>query len=347
MQQRFLTNLSLLVGGTFAALAAMALEAQAQTVLRMNNWLPAQHSQLVGTMKPWAEAVEKATNGRVKIELTAASLGAPPRQYDLAVDGIADITFGVHGYTPGRFKLTAVAELPFMGDSGEALSVALWRVHEKFFKKANEHKGVVLLGIYAHRPGTIMTASAPIASLADYKGRKIRVGGGIVQQINPALGGVNVAASANEVYELLSQGVVDGTLLPSEAYSSFKLEGVIKYETTIPGGLYSSTWFAVMNRDAFDKLSPEDQKALMSVSGENLARLGGRTFDEADKAAIKVMEEKGVKRITADAAFVKDIQDKLAFLNDTWIKDAEKLKVDGKAALQMMREEAKAYKPSN
>ncbi|MBL4598737.1 MAG: TRAP transporter substrate-binding protein [Rhizobiaceae bacterium] len=334
----------------FAAIVAVAgllgAPAKADTVLRLNNWLPPGHSQLVGVMKPWMENVAKATDGRVKVELTGASLGAPKRQYDLAVDGIADVTFGVHGYTPGRFKLPGVAELPFMAEKGEALSVALWHTYEAFFKEADEYKDVVLLATWAHGSGRILTSGSagPVNSAETYKGKKLRVGGGIVQKINPALGAVNVAASANEVYELLSQGVVDGTLLPVEAYPSFKLSGVIKYVTEIPGGFYSSVWFAVMNKDAFAKLSAEDQKAVMSVSGVELARLGGRAFDTADDAARKIMTADGVETITADDAFIAFIKDKTSSLEGEWVAIADGMNIDGKAAVAKMRSEATAYK---
>src|SRR5690606_18218511 len=191
------------------------------------------------------------TEGRVRIELTDASLGAPPRQYDLAVDGIAGVTVGVLGYTPGRFKLAGAAELPLVGKTAEVLSVALWRAHEKFFAAANEYKDVELLGIYANATGHIMTTgrAGPVTSLEDYAGKKFRVGGGLVQEINTAIGGVNVAAPANEVYEILSQGVADGTLLPHEAVPSSNLSGVIKHATAVPGRFYSSAWLFVMNKD--------------------------------------------------------------------------------------------------
>lgn len=337
-----------------ASIIAMAVlfaasAVQAETVLRLNNWLPPGHSQLVNVMEPWAKKVEEATEGRVKVQLTDASLGAPPRQYDLAVDGVADITFGVHGYTPGRFKLSAAAELPFIGEKAEPLSVALWRTHEKYFKDANEYKDVVLLSLWTHASGRILTSEAAgaVTSLETYKGKKIRVGGGVAQQINSALGGVDVSAPANEVYEMLSQGVVDGALLPIEAYPSFKLTGVIKYATRIPGGFYTSSWFAVMNRAAYERLSPEDQKALMSVSGEELAKLGGRAFDQGDDNAETIMKTDGVEMMTADDAFVADIKSKIGFLEADWIKQAESMGVDAKAALATMRQETQDYQPAN
>lgn len=323
--------------------------ANAETVLRMNNWLPPQHSQLVMVMKPWAENVAKATDGRVKIEVTDASLGAPPRQYDLAVDGVADITFGVTGYTPGRFKLPGVAELPLVAQKGEARSVALWKAHEKYFAQANEFSDVVLLGLYAHGAGRILTtgAAGPVTDLDKYAGKKFRVGGGIIQDINIALGGVNVAAPANEVYEILSQGVADGTLLPLEAYPSFNLSGVIKHATAIPGGFYSSVWFAVMNKDKFESLSKEDQDAIMSVSGMELAKLGGSSFDAADAAAAEIMAKDGVEMLTASDAFVASLKEKLAPVEAKWIADADSLGIDGKAALEMVRAEASAIDANN
>lgn len=329
-----------------AALAGTGDKANAQTTLKYNNWLPPMHNQLVLAIRPWIAEVEKATSGRVKIEMPPASLGAPVRQYDLAFEGVADIVAAVHGYTPSRFKLPGIAELPFAGDTSMQRSVAYWRVHEKFFAKANEHKGVVVLGVFAHGPGSIMSRE-PITTTDGFKGRKMRVGGGIIDKINPALGGVNVAAPATEVHDILSKGVADGVFFPSEAFKVFKLDGSVKAQTIVPGGLYSSAWTVVMNKAAFDKLSPEDQKALMSVSGEHLVRIHAKAWDQADKEGIEAMEKAGVKRVNADEKFLADIKAKTAFLEDEFLKDAKSLGVDGAGALKMYREELAKLKATN
>lgn len=336
--------LSLIVAA--AALAGAGDKANAQTVLKYNNWLPPAHNQLVLAMRPWAAEVEKATNGRVKIEFPPASLGAPPRQYDLAFEGIADIVAAVHGYTPGRFKLPSIAELPFAGDTAVQRSVAYWRVHEKFFAKANEHKGVVVLAVFTHGPGTIMSRE-PVTTTDDFKGKKMRVGGGIIDKINPALGGVNVAAPATEVHDILSKGIADGVFFPSEAFKVFKLGGSVKAQTIIPGGLYSSAWVVAMNKAAFDKLPDQDKKALMSVSGEHLVRIHARAWDAADKDGIAEMEKAGVKRVNASEKFLADIKAKTTFLEEDFLKDAKSLGVDGAAALKMYREELTKLKATN
>jgi TRAP-type transport system periplasmic protein len=236
--------------------------------------------------------------------------------------------------------------LPFVGDTAMQRSLAYWRVHEKYLAKANEHKGVVVLAVFTHGPGTIMSRE-PLTTTDAFKGRKMRVGGGIIDKINPALGGVNVAAPATEVHDILSRGVADGVFFPSEAFKVFKLDGSVKAQTIIPGGLYSSAWVIAMNKASFDKLPPEDQKALMSVSGEHLVRIHARAWDTADKDGIETMEKAGVKRVNADEKFLADIKEKTAFLEDEWLKDAAAAGVDGPAALKMFRDEVQKLKATN
>lgn len=327
---------------TFCLGLGMTLAAPvwAETKLTINSWVPSTHAQYADVMKPWADAINAASEGRLNIGFTDSSLGAPPRQFDLAVDGITDITFGVLGYTPGRFKLAGVAELPFVGETGEELSVALWRTHEKFFADAGEYDDVILLALHASPTGHIFSTKAlgPVQSIDQYQGRKMRVGGGLVQEVNLALGGVNVAVPANETFETLSQGIADGTLLPYEAYQGFALSGVITDSTAIPGGFYSSAWFVVMNRDSFEALSPEDQQVILDHSGESLARLAGRAADKADLSARTLMERDGVKFHAAPETLVNDVQSRLHSLEQAWISSATPFNVDGAAALAFMRE---------
>jgi TRAP-type C4-dicarboxylate transport system substrate-binding protein len=317
--------------------------AQAQEVLRFNNWLPPTHNQQVNVLQPWADMVEEATDGRVVVEFTASSLGAPPRQYDLAVDGIADVTFGIHGYTPGGFVLSGIVERPFLSDSAEALSVAYWRVYEEYLAEAGEHDDVVVLAVYTHGPGTIQTLDTPVDSIDDLEGMKMRVGGGVIQDISDHLGAVSIAAPATEVHDILSQGVADGAYFPSESYKVYRLDGIVNHQTVVPGGLYNTSFFIVMNRDAFDRLSSEDQEALMSVSGENLARMAGASWDAADAEAIAQMEEHGVNRMEADGDFLAALESELSYLDAEWIERANELGVDGEAALAALRSYAAEY----
>lgn len=328
------------------ALALLALgavpEAGAQTVLRYNWWIPPNHLTRVKIMDVWAKQVETVTEGRVRIEFTTTSLGAPPRQFDLVKDGVVDMAMGVHGYTPDRFVLPTVAELPFMSDSAEALSVALWRTHQKVFAEKNEYQGVKLLGIMAHGPGSIWSTKAPIRSVADIKGLKVRAGGGLQNEIIARLGAVVVSAPAPQAFEILSRGVADATLFTNDAVGSFGLGKILKYNTRVPGGLFNSTFFVIVNEAKFNTIAPQDRAAIERVSGEAFARLGGNGWDSTDREVMATLKDSQV--IEADGAFLAEIRDSLKELESKWSAEAKaKRGVDGAAALQFMRSQISGY----
>ncbi len=186
-----------------AAIAAGCREPGEGRTLRVANWLPPSHVLVRGALEPWARSVEEATEGRVRVEIMASPLGPPGASFDIALDGLADVAFGVHTYTPGRFVLTEVAELPFLSDSAEALSVALWRVHREQLASANEHRGLVLLGLWTHGPSQLFTTRGPVTSGEDLSVLKLRIGGEIAARIADVLGTVSVTTPATKAYETL------------------------------------------------------------------------------------------------------------------------------------------------
>ncbi|SEQ04198.1 TRAP-type C4-dicarboxylate transport system, substrate-binding protein [Amphritea atlantica] len=317
--------------------------ASADTTLTLSSWLPPSHPVVSQMIVPWTKQVEEATEGRVKINILAKGLGHPKVHYDIARDGLADITYSVHGYTPGRFLLTKVVEFPFSGNSAEALSVAYWRVHQKYLAKANEHKDTQLLSVFTHGPGMIHNSKKTVASVADLDGMKLRVGGGVVNDVATSLGAVPLLKPASASYELLSHGVADGTLLPMESVTAFKIKDIVTHTTMVPGGLYNISFFLVMNKDRFRSLSQQDQDAIMSVSGEAFSQLAGRVWDAADAAALKEMKDNGNEITVADDAFIAEIKQRTSNLESDWIKEAGKRGVDGAAALAELRQITASY----
>ena len=101
--------------------------------------------------------------------------------------------------------------------------------------------------MFSHGPGQIYNTKRPINSLKDLEGLKIRVGGGVVNDVAKALGTVPMLKPAPESYELLSQGVADGLFFPKESALSFKLIPLIKHVTFVPDGLYNVSFVMIMN----------------------------------------------------------------------------------------------------
>jgi len=250
-------------------------------------------------------------------------VAAPPGTLDAVRNGLADVSFTVHGYTPGRFVLTQMAEFPFLGDSAEPISVAFNKVASRYPEFAAEHQGIKVLAYFTHGPGIVFNTKKPVTRLEDLQGLKWRVGGGMVNEISKALGMNVTLKPAPESYELLTGGVMDGTLFPAESIESFRIDKVIKHATTFPGGLYNTSFVFMMNQDRYNKLSPEEKKAVDAASGEVAARILGRNWDKVDRRAYALMQANNVQVVKADAKFVGDIKAKTAPLEQKWVQEAK------------------------
>jgi TRAP-type C4-dicarboxylate transport system substrate-binding protein len=308
--------------GALALAAFTSLSASAQTVLTASSWLQPTHA-LSLAQKEWCDLLEKNTAGKMKCNILPRAVANPPGTFDAVKNGLADISFTVHGYTPGRFVVQQMAEFPFLGDSSEPLSVAYDKVGRKHPAFAQEHQGVHIIALFTHGPGMLMNTKGPVAKMSDLQGLKWRVGGGMVNEMTKVLGMNATLKPAPENYELLSGGVMDGTLLPAESMESFKIDKLIKNVTTFPGGLYNTSFVFMMNQGRYDKLSPDEKKAVDAISGEVAARIIGRQWDKADRRAYALMQANNVQITKADAKFVADVKAKTSGLEAKWAKDAE------------------------
>lgn len=323
------------------AAALLSGPAHAQTTLRMANWLPPSHPLMKDVMVPYAAAIEDATDGRVTVDILDAPLGPPPAHYDFAVNGIADITYGVHGYNPGRFKTISIAEMPFLGDSAEDISVAYWRIYEKTLSKAGEADDVKVLAVFTHGPGEIFTEGLDLAADMPLEGAKIRVGGGIAGDVAAALGAAPVLAPSSKAYELLSGGVADGILFPFESVTFFKLDSLLDRGLTVPGGLYNTSFFVVMNKARWEALADEDKTAIDKVSGEALARMAGSAWDAADAAGRDAMKGQ-IELQAANEAQIAAFEAALQPVIDAKLAEVAATGIDAKAALDALKAEIEA-----
>jgi len=328
------------------ALAALvviltAAPALAQTTtLTMSSWVSPQHHLTSNVLQGWATEVEKATGGRVKFTMLPKHPSAPPGTFDAVRDGLVDLSFVTASYTPSRHILPLMPELPGSGDTALANSIAYSRVYWKHFHKVGEYKGVKLLGVFTHGPGQMFTKK-PVRSIADVQGLKIRTGGGIAEKVAKALGASAFVKPAPESYELLSSGVADGVFFPLESIISFKLDTVLEQATLFPGGMYSSAFGFFMNEDKWNKLPKQDQDAITKISGEHIARLAGRSWDDADVKGLDALKKSGVKIVNADAAFTAEVQKRSAPIVEDWIKKASAKGVDAAKILAEFRAELK------
>ncbi|MAC82487.1 MAG: ABC transporter substrate-binding protein [Rhodobacteraceae bacterium] len=316
----------------------MASAAAAETVLTVANWLPPSHPLVSDVIVPMTEQIAEATGGSVTANILPAPLGPPPAHFDFAVNGVADITFGVQGYNAGRFKTTNIAEIPFIGDSAEANSVAYWRTWDAMLKDAGEYDDVKVLAVFTHGPGEIFLKSGDASSPDLLQGKKIRVGGGIVHEVATTLGAVPVEGPSSKAYELLSQGVADGIFFPYESVNFFKLIPQLDVGVSVPGGLYNTSFYIVMNKAKWDSLTPEEQTQIDSVTGEALARMAGQMWDKVDAAGLAAMDGEITVTPATDAQ-MQAWKTALQPVIDAKIAEVSETGVDGKAAFEMLESE--------
>ena len=263
-----------------AAISFSAMTAQSAETLVISSWAPPSHGINAKMWPRLIKMIEKATDGRVTAKIKY-KLGSPPAQFDLIQDGVADITWIFHGYNPGRFVVTKLIELPGYTGNAEAASVAYWKAHEKFLAKANEHKGVKLIALMTHGPG-VLHSNKLVTKLADIKGMKLRLGGGVSGDVGTALGATGIRVPAPKVYETLASKAADGVMMPMEGRKGFKLTEVAKNVYQVPGGFYRGSFAIIMNSDKFNSLPEADRKALAGVFGLPASRMAGKVWDEID-----------------------------------------------------------------
>src|ERR1044071_8194375 len=152
-------------------LFAMPAVAQDKTVdLKISIWLPPAHP-LVPATKEWAADIEKQSNGTIKTAIfPTEQLGKAFDRYDMARDGIADLTYVNPGYQPGRFPIIAVGQIPFTFADAKKGTAALDAWYRKLAPA--EMKDTHLCFAFIHDPGTYH-GRKKVTVPDDIKGMKI------------------------------------------------------------------------------------------------------------------------------------------------------------------------------
>ncbi|MEX3007901.1 TRAP transporter substrate-binding protein [Hoeflea sp. TYP-13] len=329
---------NILYGAAAVLLTAAAADA-ADYKLTISSWAPPAHGLNAQMWPNLIKMIEEATDGRVTAEVKY-NLAPPPAQMDLVIDGAADMSVIFHGYQSGRFSATKLIELPGYEGNAEAASVAYWRVHDKYLAKADEHRGVKVIGLHTHGPAHLHS-NKKVTSLDGIDGLKVRVPGGVGSLVGEALGATGIKVPAPKVYETLASNVADGVVMPFESRGGFKLTEVAKNVYEMPGGLYRGSFAFIMNQEAFDSLPEDLRKALdEKVFGEPASRMAGAVWDNIDARGRSLTEETGDNSINmandADVAAYEAITGPIVA---GVLEEVSAKGVDAKAAQEMIAAE--------
>ena len=327
--------MKLLKAGVLSALMLAAQPVVADTKIIFNNFLSPDDALWTDVLVPWIADVERVTEGRVTFTVPASSLAPPPGLLNAVQQGVVDGAFQMVGFLRESNPELQMPMLPMTYFGNEETSVALWRTYEKFFQGKNDLPGVKTLALIT-TPGASLfnMKDQPIQSMADMQGLKIWTVPGITADLLSALGAVATPGPAVRMYEVISGGIVDAyCCINFESLEVFNVSQYLGATTEIPGRLFAPAFAVFLKNDIWDSISPEDQAAIMEVSGETFAHRGSFGDPKEAEARQRAMD-RGIPVEQASDEFVAEIEAAFEPILEAWYAEVEKVGIDGKAALE-------------
>ena len=320
---------ALLIAGTTGALA------QDKTFeLKLSHWVPPSHP-LQKALEDWGASVEKDSGGTIKYKVyPAQQLGKAFDHYDMARDGIADLTYINPGYQPGRFPIIGAGELPFLMTNAKGGTQALDAWYRKY--AAQEMKDVKFCLAFVHDPGAFHSRSKKIVVPEDIKGMKIRPAHATMATFVTQLGGTNVQASAPEVRDILEKGVADAVTFPWGSVPLFGINKVTKYHLDMP--LYVTTFAFVFNKDKYNQLSAAQKKVIDDHCTPEWALKVASPWADFEHAGIaKIKAEAGHEVYEPTPAQIAEWKRAAQPLEEKWAESVKKTGADPAVVMKELK----------
>ena len=324
------------------ALAATAASAQDKPVaLRLSHWVPPSHP-LQKALEDWGASIAKASNGTITSTVfPSQQLGKAFDHYDMARDGIADVTYVSPGYQPGRFPIIDAGNLPFMMADGKGGTGALDEWYRKY--AATEMKDVHFCFAFVHDPGSFHSKTKKIMVPGDIAGMKIRPAHATMATLVTQLGGTNVQSSAPEVRDILDKGVADAVTFPWGSIVLFGVDKVTKYHMDVP--LYTTSFVWVMNKAKYDGMSANQKKVIDDHCTTEWAVRAASPWADFEHAGIaKIKAEPGHEVYTISSAQLDEWKQAAGPVVKAWGDGVRKAGGDPDAILKDLKATLAKYK---
>ena len=303
--------------------------------LILSHAFPARHVQHRLMLEPFKKELEEKSKGRIKVTIHPGGALAPaPAHYENVVAGAFDIGWTLQGYTPGRFPLSAIVEMPFLWSSAQEATRVFWQLFEEVPALQNEYRDVKVLATWTHDLGQLYTTSKPVRTLEDLRGLKIRAPGPVQTTMLRALGAVPLNMPAGEMYDALERGVVDGLVTGLSAIKGYRLEQLVKHATLAK--FYVATMIVAMNQQSYKKLSGEDRALLDSLTGRRMAMLGAKNYDDEADDGLEALKKVKASIYPLTAGETERWKQATNQMSKDWIKEMESKGLPGRQVYDKM-----------
>lgn len=281
------------------------------------------HPTVVNAFKTWARDVQDKTQGQVWIKYFNPNTLCPASDnYDSTISGALDIGANYCGMNPGKFPFSEAVELPMIAPSAEAGSMVIWELYKKFPAIQKEYEETKLLWMWTSATFQIHTNKKLVRNLEDLKGLKIIGWSPKIIKVIKALGANPLHIPPTDTYLAIQRRMADGVMCPLAPVRSYKISDAARYHTICD--IVLGPFWASMNLDRWNSLSPDVQKVFLETTGANLARRCGVTLDQGAVADSQWMKKQGGHEFYALpqselARWSKAVQP----LHEEWVKAIE------------------------
>lgn len=240
----------------------------------------------------WAEAVEKASNGSVKMSMFPSnSLISAKQMFDGTLNGLADVACISIGHYPGRFPMTEALSFPGNGITNPKMAGdVIMAMYKKYPEMQKEFKDVQVLFFFGFAPMSIASVEKPVRSWADLDGMRLRINTKETAEYLKSGGVAPAFIAPADIFLSMEKGLLEGSVMGWFGHHAFGVTKLAKYFTetpAIPGPFFAY----IMNKRKFDSLTEEQKAAVMSVSGD---------------AGASMMAESGYKEIEVSTKSIRE-----------------------------------------
>jgi TRAP-type C4-dicarboxylate transport system substrate-binding protein len=280
------------------------------------------------------KTIDQRTKGKAKITLYETTLGAPTDHWDMTKSNAIQFAFTVDQYNMSRIPILTMVGLPMEYPNSRAvwLTANEW-LKAGYLKELTDNFKVLFF--LPTDPQTVFLRNKKVLTMDDFKGLKIRIGGGDIQrETTSLLGAAGIGMPGAEQYMALQTGVLDGAISSVEMALDRKFYEVTKY-VLYQQPIYFGICMLLMNKDTWNSMEPELQKVIEQTANEISSREVERRFKQEDSLWANYGKKAELYTISKEES--QKWRQKVAGATDKYVNNAAAKGFPAKEALALMR----------
>jgi len=274
-----------------------AVPAVAQTIKwRMVSCWPA-YSAISQSERRFAKNVYELSGGRLQITVhPAGEIVSTMAVFDTVSKGAAEMGADYPGYWQGKNSaFDLLGSVPMALAQYDVVNWYLYGGGREIYNYMYGQYNMVYFMTGTTTVASGIRSRTPIRSLADIKGKTIRISGRASGYVVAKAGGTPVMTAPAEIAQALATGAIDAAAFNTPQIDlSIGLAQVTKFNIGPGWNQPASVGGAMINKDAWNSLPPDLKKIIEIAAMENVLVMGSLAEWDAI-TALKAFEDAGVQ----------------------------------------------------